>query len=83
MSAETDTALRREAAWFMRTISSSPETRIRGSTFSPCLNHKYQCPRCWIRDGIRSSLRSIPGTEEYDVLKCNSERCGAEFLIPF
>ncbi len=83
MSLETETALRREAAWFAQTMPNATEVRIRVATFRPEVERRYQCPRCWIRSGIRSSLRSLPGTDEHDILKCNSPRCGAEFVIPF
>lgn len=86
---ETDKALVSEAAWFARTLEAQPgrtaemvNTRV--LTYRPHTgHHAYQCPRCWIKHGVRSSLRSLPGTEEHDILKCNAPRCGAEFVIPF
>ncbi len=52
-------------------------------SYRPRLGRDLTCPRCWVKDGARSMLRSVPGTEEYDVLRCNSSACGAEFIVPF
>ncbi len=86
---DTDKILAAEATWFARTLEVQPaltadmiHTRV--LAYRPHTGqHQYQCPRCWIRSGTRSSLRSLPGTDEHDILKCNSPRCGAEFIIPF
>lgn len=80
---EPETALRQEAGWLVRSMQDAPEARIRAMNYRPKIEHTLQCPRCWVRNGARMSLRSVPGTDEYDVLRCNDSKCGAEFIIPF
>lgn len=41
---------------------------------------EYQCPRCWVRDEIRSNLRPIPGTADEDFFRC--DRCDLELAFP-
>lgn len=86
-------ALRDEARFVARNMLSSKEAeaeiveqrfysylpRMPGGQGAPI----YQCPRCWIRDNRRSSLRPVHGTQECDVMRCNHDACGAEFVIPF
>jgi len=49
----------------------------RYATFEPEIDRNLQCPRCWICDGTRASLRSIPGSESEDVFRCN--KCEHEY----
>lgn len=39
----------------------------------------YQCPRCWIINENRSTLRPIPSDTADDILRCNS--CNEDFPI--
>lgn len=49
--------------------------------FQPKIGTEYQCPRCWISDERRSSLRPIPAIDDTDdTMVCRA--CGAEYLIP-
>lgn len=80
-------ALKQEAAWAARACIGNDanreiEYRSRFQSFIPRLDHAYQCPKCWIRDGIRSSLRPVHGTDEYDVLRCNRDACGVDVIVP-
>lgn len=89
----TEEALKGEAAFFARRLQglskqdayglSREAVQARVFSYPPRLGRDYLCPRCWIKDGARSTLRSVPGTNEYDILKCNSNACAAEFIVPF
>ncbi len=83
-------ALADEARWFAKALRSSPQRDVTADTiqgralsYRPKVQRDYQCPKCWIKDGVRSALRSVPGTDEYDLLRCNYDACGAEYVIPF
>lgn len=83
-----DKALREEAAWCAQSIIKGPAAdrangaaaHARAMTFQPRVNHKPQCPRCWVRNEARSPLTAIDGTDEYDRFRCNV--CDADFLAP-
>lgn len=79
---DVELALRQEAAWLAQSMVDVPESRMRVHSYRPRIEHKLQCPRCWIRKGDRNSLRSVPGSDECDLLRCNYDPCGAEFVIP-
>lgn len=52
--------------------------------YRPRINaRELVCPNCWMRHEKQSTLRSVPGTDDYDVLRCNANACGAEFIVPF
>lgn len=84
----TDQALREEANWCAQSIikgpvaerANGPAAHVRAMTFQPRVNYKPQCPRCWVRNEVKSPLTSIPGTDDYDMLRCGV--CGGEFLVP-
>lgn len=40
----------------------------------------YQCPRCWISEGVHASIRPVPSNTRDDLFGCR--RCGSDFLIP-
>lgn len=80
---DAETALRQEAHWLLRGLPDVPEAHVRAMTYRPRINHKLQCPRCWVRNGLNMTLRSVPGTDDHDLLRCNDDRCAAEFVIPF
>lgn len=93
---ETESFLRQEARWFANSLKGLPRRgdipdraslEARALTYQPrwqgAQPPPLTCPRCWIKNGARSTLRSVPGTDEYDILKCNSNACGAEFIVPF
>lgn len=88
---DPETALNQEATWFARSLNGSPQHNLtpemiyaRKVSYRPRLNmREFQCPRCWLRDGLQTSLRAVPGGGDYDLLRCNDDRCGAEFVIPF
>lgn len=82
------TALSQEARWFLQSIEANGkpnetvDARIRSLNYQPRLNHtQFRCPRCHVRDGFMAALHAVPGTDEYDLLRC--DRCGGDFLIPF
>ena len=47
--------------------------------FSPTLGAEYQCPRCWIAQGVPSSLIPQPRGTKEDCLKCRI--CSYELSI--
>lgn len=87
---EADTALIQEAHWAARSIRANKpdderlasEVRVRLASYRPHLGNSYFCPRCHIKDGVRSTMRSVPGTDEFDMLRCNSDACGVDVIIP-
>lgn len=85
---EAPEALKQEASWAARSIQASapdkaPEAIMRARTYQPKVGRDFQCPRCWVRNGQRSSLRCVPsGTDEHDLLVCNNQACGAEVVVP-
>jgi hypothetical protein len=50
--------------------------------YQPCIGRDFQCPRCWVRDEIRSPLIPVTGTDpsQFDTLRCRA--CLADWLIP-
>lgn len=90
-----DQALLDEARWLAQTLRTSKDTApeiIQGrlSMYRPRFTIQgrvpqshYQCPRCWMRTSTQSALRSAHGGDDHDLLRCNDDRCGAEFVIPF
>lgn len=50
--------------------------------YQPCIGRDFQCPRCWIRDEVRSSLFPIMGADpsQYDTMRCRT--CSTDWLIP-
>lgn len=67
-----------EAGW----LAQSPESAARARAYNPRYDrHTFMCPRCWVNRGVRNPMRSVAGTNEYDVLVCNG--CGADVVIPF
>lgn len=43
------------------------------------IEHVFQCPKCWILEGIETPLRPTVGTRDQDIFRC--ERCGVDFAI--
>jgi hypothetical protein len=41
----------------------------------------YQCPHCWMENGIHSPLHGIPGSAREDVFRCRT--CGNTFSVSF
>ncbi len=81
-------ALKEEVRWAHDSMMASAKPHesetIRASVFSyqPKLDqHTYSCPSCWMRRGQRAPMRPAPGTDDYDLLNCNS--CGNNVIIPF
>lgn len=48
--------------------------------YQPRIGPDYQCPCCWVRDEVRSTLSPIPGTDEHDIMRCRA--CGTDHHIP-
>jgi hypothetical protein len=48
--------------------------------YRPGSGSKFECPSCWVYNEVRSPLTAIPGTDEYDVLRCHG--CGSDWNIP-
>lgn len=81
-------ALTQEAAWAARSVQGdnkpdlTAEARMRMMAYRSQLDrHRFQCPKCWVRNGMKSPLASVSGTNDYDVLRCHG--CGSDFVIPF
>ena len=51
--------------------------RKRLANFMVQIGPDYQCPRCWIEDEARSTLRGIPSeNRNEDWLACSARDCG-------
>lgn len=84
-------ALNQEAAWAIRSIEGdgkperTAEARMRLMAYRPKIDNdrmnRYQCPRCWVRQGARNPLTPVSGTDEFDMLRCHA--CGSDFVVPF
>jgi hypothetical protein len=58
-------------------IRKSRAAAARLSEFDPYDGYDYQCPRCWIVDGVRAKIKPITRDEaRIDYFQC--ERCGEE-----
>ena len=53
--------------------------RERLSHFQVNINGKYQCPNCWVRHEIKSTLTPVPSDTKDDFFRCG--RCGCEALL--
>lgn len=82
-------ALTQEAVWAMRSVSADAkpemlgEYKMRTANYMPRqrVGQPYQCPRCWVRDGVRAPLRAVPGGDDHDLLRC--EQCHTDLVVPF
>ena len=75
-------ALRQEANWQGQAYGADAEMKVRSKTFAPRDDRRrLQCPRCWVKFGMRSGMTSIPsGGDDCDLLRCDV--CGCEAVIP-
>lgn len=80
-------ALLQEADWCARAMQASkeptaPDALLRARMYKPKVDHvAYLCPRCWVKYGARSRLRSVTSdTDDYDLLRCAA--CDGDFIIP-
>jgi hypothetical protein len=53
--------------------------RERLSHFQVNINGNYQCPNCWVRHEIQSTLTPVPSDTKDDFFRC--ARCGCEALV--
>lgn len=76
-----ESALRDEANYTANRApkESADEWGWRRLKYQPRGEGVYLCPKCWIKNEQRSSLRSIPSNSDDDILACNS--CGSEFVV--
>jgi hypothetical protein len=51
------------------------------AAFKPEVNEKLRCPRCWVRRGIHSDLRTNR-SEDFDRVKCGAQDCGFVLSAP-
>jgi hypothetical protein len=42
--------------------------------YQPRIGRDFQCPRCWVRDEVRTTLSPVPGTDEHDIMRCHNMR---------
>ena len=40
---------------------------------------EYYCPKCWIRDNAKATLRGVPSDGRNDYMRCN--KCGSDFAV--
>jgi hypothetical protein len=52
-------------------LSAAKVAHGRAATFEPEIGGNLQCPRCWIYDGNKVSVRPVPGTDKQDFFRCN------------
>jgi hypothetical protein len=55
-------------------INFSPELF---ANFRGRIVNRYQCPRCWVLDGVIAWLGPIPGDTSDDLFRC--DKCNADF----
>lgn len=48
--------------------------------FQPEVDGVYQCPRCWMKEGKKSPLVPVSGTDEYEAFRC--KECRSEWIDP-
>jgi hypothetical protein len=61
-------------------LESSHRAHDRLLNFHQLAGHDYQCPRCWIEDDMRATLRSVPAdADNGERLAC--ERCGDQLTL--
>lgn len=78
----TPTAALTEAAQWIARAQRANDSDARARAYNPRLDQsRYLCPRCWVMNGVRSPMRSVPGTNDYDVLVCNT--CDGDVVVPF
>ena len=57
------------------------EAPTRLDSFDVQIGGDYQCPHCWIRDGVKSALRPVGNSEgDADLFRCNT--CDRIIEIP-
>ncbi len=49
--------------------------------FRPTLDGYVQCPQCWVRDGQRNALYSVPSRTGADTLRC--DKCGIDLEVSY
>ena len=85
-------ALTDELHWAFQGMTHNPPRgldadmlRVRFHSYRPRISgphaERYACPRCFLHHGERHELRSVSGTDEFDLLACAG--CSNEFVIPF
>ena len=47
--------------------------------FQARIGRNYQCPKCWVRDGMNHTVRAVPSHNEADVFRC--DRCGGNWIV--
>ena len=45
--------------------------------YRPRIGRGFQCPRCWIRNGVRATLAPVP--DEQDIMRCHT--CEADWVV--
>jgi hypothetical protein len=71
----------RRRSEIMAQLDAAVAADARYDTFKPTIGGENQCPRCWMYDGERASVRPIRGTSDEDVFRCN--RCERTYSYPF
>lgn len=84
---EAEQALDEEARWAARSLMNlhpkdANDIHMRLSRYRSRVDNIYQCPKCCILHGVPSSMRAVPGTDQYDILRCNNDACRADIIIP-
>lgn len=59
-----------------KAISEAPQ---RALDFHPFSGITYQCPRCWVENGQRSTLNAIPSKTKADLFRCHVCHLDLEF----
>jgi hypothetical protein len=52
----------------------------RSKSFQPKIGSDYACPRCWVENEIRSSLKPSGSESDEDWWRCTT--CKSEFVTP-
>ena len=61
-------------------LSSATEAERRSGDFAPTLEGNYQCPQCWVQDGLSTSLKPTSGANpDSDYFDCS--KCGYDLEI--
>ena len=67
---ESPTPTLRQQALDLAEFESDPTVRNRGATYEPKIGADYQCPYCWVLDGVHTALVTVASKTDDDRWRC-------------